>query len=105
MQGVDYEEIHSPVIIDVGFRMILNIFIHNDWRISKLDVEEEFFLGKLNEEIYIEIPDGFEEKGSIGILNSSIYGLLQASRVFYKTMRDYLKKKLDLKYSFQMVVS
>ena len=97
VQGVDYEEMHSPVISDVGFRMILNVCIQNDWRIVKLDVEEAFLLGKLEEETYVEIPDGFDEKGSIGKLNSAIYGLCQASRVFYKTMRDYLTKELGFK--------
>ena len=63
----------------------------------KLDVEAEFLLGKLDEETYIEIPDGFKEKGSISKLNSAIYGLCQASRVFYKTMRDYLTKKLGFR--------
>ena len=72
---MDYEEIHYPVISDIGFRMILNVCIQNEWRIAKLDVEAAFLLGKLEEETYIEVPEGFEDKGSISRLNSAIYGL------------------------------
>ena len=50
VQGIDYEEMHAPVISDVGFRMIVNISIQNDWKLVKLDVEAAFLLGKLNEE-------------------------------------------------------
>ena len=95
VQGIDYEDIHAPVISDVGFRMIVNISIQNGWKLVKLDVESAFLLGKLNEEIFIEITDGFKEKGRIGRLNSELYGLVQASRVFYQTMKNFLVDELN----------
>jgi len=33
--GVDYDEIHAPVISDVGFRLILYIGIQNKWNIKR----------------------------------------------------------------------
>ena len=74
---------HSPVISDIGFRMIINISLQRNWKLIKLDVEAAFLLGKLEEDIYIDVPDGFKEKGFIVKLNSAIYGLVQASRVFF----------------------
>ena len=44
--GVDYDEIHAPVISDVGFRLILYIGIQKGWVIKKIDVEAAFLLGK-----------------------------------------------------------
>ena len=63
IQGVDFEDMHSPVISDIGFRMIINISLQRNWKLIKLDVEEAFLLGKLEEDIYIDVPEGFKEKG------------------------------------------
>ena len=36
VSGLDYEDIHSPVISDVGFRMILCICLKNNWVYPRL---------------------------------------------------------------------
>ena len=91
--GIDYDEIHAPVISDVGFRLILFIGLQKGWEIKKMDVEASFLLGKLEEKTFIKIPKGFKNEGKIACLNSAIYGLSQASRVFHQTLRNYLVKE------------
>ena len=98
IQGIDYDEIHAPVISYVGFRMILLNFIQKGWRLAKVDVEAAFLLGKLNEDIYVSLPDGFDEVGAVAKLNSAIYGLVQASRVFYETIRKFLVENMGFKF-------
>lgn len=39
-------------------------------------MEDSFLLGKLDEEMYITGPDGYEKKGSVEKLNSEIYILV-----------------------------
>ena len=51
-----------------------------------MDVKTAFLNGTLDEEIYMNQPDGFVEKGNEGKvckLNRSIYGLKHASRQWY----------------------
>ena len=89
--GLDFNEIHAPVLNEVGMRMMLLIAIKKGWLVRKLDVEAAFLLGKLKEEIFIVLPEGLEEeKGKIGRLNSAIYGLAQAARVFFETVKKFL---------------
>lgn len=41
--GVDYTEIHAPLLNETDLRLLLLIKIKNKWSIRKLDVEAEFF--------------------------------------------------------------
>ena len=46
------------------------------------DVDAAFLNGNLEEEIYLELPDGFDElAGTIVRLNKAMYGLVQAARM------------------------
>ncbi|KAL0350110.1 UNVERIFIED_CONTAM: Retrovirus-related Pol polyprotein from transposon TNT 1-94 [Sesamum radiatum] len=63
-EGIDYEETLSPV----------------------MDVKTIFFNGELDEEIYRDQPEGFQEMGQkrkVCHLKRSIYGLKQSSRQWY----------------------
>ena len=54
----------------------------NEWHISGLDVKTAFLYGKLDEEIYMEQPEGFKIQGQerkVLRLRRAIYGLKQAA--------------------------
>lgn len=71
-----------------------------DWIIKQLDIEEEFLEVNLDESIYVRLPQGSElitkRNRKFGILNKSIYGLVQDERQFHKELSTYLTKKLKL---------
>jgi hypothetical protein len=54
-----------------------------------LDVETAFLYGKLEEEVYMENPEGLEDSNDDEalLLLTTIYGLVQAARQYYKKAR------------------
>ena len=62
-----------------------------------MDVETAFLYGDLEEEIYMQVPDGYTECGynietdECFLLEKSIYGLVQAARQFWKKFVQTLK--------------
>lgn len=58
-----------------------------------LDVKSAFLNGELEEEIYVDQPQGFEVKGKeehVYKLNKALYGLKQAPRAWYSKVDKYL---------------
>jgi hypothetical protein len=60
-----------------------------NWHITGLDVKTAFLYGELNEELYMEQPEGFKVKGQEGKvlrLKCAIYGLKQATLAWWKAL-------------------
>jgi hypothetical protein len=85
IQGIDYDETFSPVARFESLRLLLALAALEDWEIHQMDVKSAFLNGLLEEEIYMEQPEGFVEPGQEGkvcLLAKAIYGLKQASRAW-----------------------
>jgi hypothetical protein len=81
--GVDFDETFSPVARFESLHMILVLAVLEDWHIHQMDVKSAFLNGVLDEEIFMEQPQGFITTGSetqVCCLHKAIYGLKQASR-------------------------
>nr|GEX19629.1 putative retrotransposon protein [Tanacetum cinerariifolium] len=93
--GIDYEETFSPVADIRAIRILIAISTYYDYEIWKMDVKTAFLNGHLNEEVYIEQPEGFvnlKYPNRVCKLKRSIYGLKQASRKWNKRFDDEIKK-------------
>nr|KYP66486.1 Retrovirus-related Pol polyprotein from transposon TNT 1-94 [Cajanus cajan] len=95
-QGIDFEEIFSPVVKMCSIRVILGLVASMDLELEQLDVKTAFLHGDLDEEIYMEQPEGFEVKGKEDMvckLKKSLYGLKQAPRQWYKKFDSFIKSQ------------
>ena len=59
VDGVDYNEVYSPVARFSSIRSLLAIANANDYEIHQMDVATAFLNGTLDYEIYMEQPIGF----------------------------------------------
>ena len=98
--GIDFTQVFSPVVNDVTFRIML--VAKMIWKLDSylFDVETAFLLGKLDEEIYMQIPPGMETDGDeCLLLVKACYGLVQAAIQFFKFWKNILVNKLGFKSS------
>ena len=95
IDGIDYDEIFSPVVRFETVRMLLATAALENWDISALDVKTAFLYGQLDEEIYMEQPEGFKVRGQedkVLRLLRAIYGLKQASLAWWKELDKSFKE-------------
>lgn len=93
--GIDFEETFSPVIKHDTIRVVLSFVEAHDMEISQLDVKTDFLCGELDEEIYLQQPEGYavaEKEKSFCLLHKCIYGLKEASHEWNRHFDHFLQK-------------
>ena len=94
-QVIDFYETFSPVARLETIRTVIVVVAQKKWKIFQLDVKSTFLIGKLDEKIYVEQPQGFFVQGGeekVYRLKKSLYGLKQAPRVWYNEIDTYFLK-------------
>ena len=97
--GVDFTDNYSPVVNDVTFRVVVARMIIENMKGKVVDIDNAFLNGDLEHEIYMKIPEGYDEvinprvdKEDCLILQKAIYGLVQAARQFWKKIVDKMQE-------------
>lgn len=93
VEGIDYTEIFSPVVKHTSIRILLAIVALNNLELEQLDVKTAFLHGNLEEQIYMQQPEGFVVEGKedhVCLLKKSLYGLKQSPRQWYKKFNSFM---------------
>jgi hypothetical protein len=92
VSGVDLNESFDPVVNNLSFRIMLIAKLIWDLQASIVDVDTSFLHGDLQEEIYMNIPEGLQQySNSCLLLKKKIYGLVRSAREFYNKLLSSLK--------------
>jgi hypothetical protein len=58
-EGIDYDEIFSPVAKYTSIRIIISLAAVFGWKLHQMDVKTVFLNGEVEKEVYIEKHEGF----------------------------------------------
>jgi hypothetical protein len=81
ISGIDYNDVFSPVVKHSSIRALLGIVAIHDLELEELDVKTALIHGDLEEEIYMDQPEGFIVHGKencVYKLKKSLYDLKQS---------------------------
>jgi hypothetical protein len=112
VEGIDYEETFALIARYTSIHTIIALVASMGWRLHQMDVKTAFLNGEIEEEVYIEQPDGFvihEKESHVCRLKKSMYGLKQAPCAWYEKIDGYLmslgfnKNVVDLNLYYNIV--
>ena len=86
-EGEDFFDTYSPVARLTTIRMLLSLAASHGFLVHQMDVKTTFLNGELDEEIYMDQPDGFitpGQEGKVCRLLKSLYGLNQAPKQWHE---------------------
>ncbi|KAJ2927375.1 hypothetical protein H1R20_g9722, partial [Candolleomyces eurysporus] len=95
IEEIDCEALFSPVVSYESVRFVFVLAAIYGWYITAVDVKTALLYGKLDEEIYMEQPEGFNQKGQerkVYRLRQAIYGLKQAACAWWLELEQSVKK-------------
>ena len=84
--------------------MVVALAAQRGWSIYQLDVKSAFLHGELNEEVFVEQPCGYVQKGNekkVYKLKKTLYGLKQAPRAWYSRIEAYFIKEVFEKCDYE----
>ena len=95
--GVDYEETYAPVARYPSVRAILALWLLTTTGSSlQMDVRSAYLNGELEEDIYMQQPEGYVVAGQEQLvckLSKALYGLKQAGRTWHTKIDIALKRQ------------
>ena len=93
--GLDYEETFSPVVRFESIRSVIALGAQHKLQLHQMDMSTAFLNGELDEELYMQQPEGFVEEGKehmVCYLKRSIYGLKQSPRCWNHVLDSKLRE-------------
>ena len=92
-EGIDYHEVFAPVVKHVSIRTLLSLVVNLDLELEQMDVKTAFLHGNLEDDLYMEQPEGYEDKSKpdhVCFLKKSLYGLKQSPRQWNKRFDEFM---------------
>ena len=92
VKGIDYDETFAPVAKLSSICAILAIAAELNLEVHQMDVKSAYLNAKLEEEIYMAPPPGFDIPDSMVLkLVKAVYGTKQGGRMWYQDIRATLE--------------
>ena len=94
-EGIDYNEIFAPVDKWSTILLILALAAKHNWPLHQMDVISAFLNGTINEDILMEIREGFPSAGDdtkVCQIKRALYGLKQLLKAWYDRINSWLQE-------------
>lgn len=92
-KDIDFQDIYSPVVSQSALKSIIAIAASKDYDMITFDVKTAFLYGELTEDIFMQIPEGYEKQpNKVCHLKKALYGLKQAPITWNKKFTETMIK-------------
>lgn len=93
VEGIDCGETFAPTGKPSSLRLLVAVASINGWEIHQMDAVTAFLNGNLEDETYVEQPNGYVrtgDEGKVWQLKKSLYGLKQSPKIWQDDIKNFL---------------
>jgi len=72
------------------YKTLFTLTAHYDLEVNQMNITTAFLYGFINQIVYVELPHSYKLFNKVALLNKVLYGLKQASHLWYKTLHNLL---------------
>jgi len=92
--GVQETPSDSPTVDRHSVKLALSVAASLKWRVRTMDVSAAFLQGrKINRVVHVEPPKEFKKAGRVWRLRKGLYGLREASTLWFEELSAHLEKR------------
>lgn len=84
-------ETYAATLAGRSFRVLMALAARWDLEVRQLDAVNAFTNSELDELVYVELPEGFKEKGKVGLLIRALYGLRISPLLWQRLLSQVLE--------------
>jgi transposase InsO family protein len=89
--GIDFHETFAPTGRMNSLRIFLSLAAHYDLNLHQIDIVQAFLIAKLDHEIYMRQPPGYEDQtNNVCLLHKTLYGLKQSPHLWNQEINNAL---------------
>jgi hypothetical protein len=96
-KGKDYFDTFARTGMYKTLRVALSLVARWDHELAQFDVPTAFLNAPVDEEVYMQLPQGYEQPGMVCKLKKSLYGLKQAPRNWDIMVHTFITKDMAYK--------
>lgn len=88
-------QVFTPITGHDTIQLVISLATKNDWFIHQLDIKSIFLHGELSEQVYVDQPLGYTQKGEehkVYHLQKVLYGPKQVHKAWYNRIGNYFLK-------------
>ena len=89
---LDFRVTFATVVRATAFRVVFALVAIHDWELHQMDVKGPFLYGDIQEDVYVQQPEGFDLGPGMCHLRKALYGLKQSPRVWYHALKSCLER-------------
>ena len=92
LQPLSEKDTYAATLAARSFRTLMALAARWDLEVRQLDAVNAFPNSELDEEVYIELPDGYKLPGKVGRLLRALYGLRRSPLLWQKLLSGALRE-------------
>jgi Reverse transcriptase (RNA-dependent DNA polymerase) len=88
---VNWDDLRAVTVRAQTTRILFAMAAENRWEVQQMDAVAAFLNGEIKDDVFVEMPMGWRQRGKVCKLKKTLYGLRSSPAIWYRLQASFLK--------------